>query len=218
MNKKFKNFIISSFFILFSIVFTILVKVIDVRTIGANGSKVGFASLNKAVFDTLGVNMRWYHITDILGKFVILIALFYAFIGILQLVKRKKISKVDKEIVLLGIFYVVVVAIYAFFEKVVINYRPILLDGKLEASFPSSHTMLVLCVCISAVLVNKRLFKDNYFKIFNVLLILIAFVTIVGRLVSGVHWCSDIIGGVIISGALLMTFYSFLCLLDDKKN
>lgn len=218
MNKKNKNFIISAILILLSIVFTVLVKVIDVKPIGPKGSKVGFSSLNKIVFDTLGVNMTWYNITDILGKLVILIALFYAFVGVLQLIKRKKISRVDKRILLLGIFYIVVVVVYAFFEKVIINYRPVLLDNKLEASYPSSHTVLVLCICISAVLVNKRLFKNDYFKFLNVLLVLIAIITIVGRLISGVHWCSDIIGGIVISSALLMTFYSFLCLLDNKKN
>ena len=129
MNKNTRNFFISTILILLSIIFTILVKTIDIKEIGIAGTSIGFASINKFIFDNIGVNMIWYHITDWLGIIPIIIAGTYALIGFIQLLKRKSILKVDKEIILLGIFYIVVIMLYIFFEKFIINYRPILMNG-----------------------------------------------------------------------------------------
>ncbi len=91
--------------------FTILVKVVDVKTIGVNESSIGFASVNQFVFKTIGVNMIWYHITDCLRLVPIFMAMAYALIGLIQLIKRKSIFKVDKEIITLGLFYIVVISL-----------------------------------------------------------------------------------------------------------
>lgn len=218
MNKKKKNFFISVFLILLAVVFTILVKGVDIKTIGVNGTKIGFATLNQFVFETTGVNMIWYHITDWLGLIPVFMAIVYTFIGLIQLIKRKNIFKVDKEIILLGIFYIIVIAIYIFFEKVIINYRPILMDGFLEASYPSSHTVMTICICGSSILINKKLFNNKVTKVINFLSVVILIITVVGRLISGVHWFTDIIGGILISSSLLMTFYSLLNILKEENE
>ena len=139
----------------------------------------------------------------------------YAIIGLKQLIKRKSIRKIDKEIIILGIFYIVVILIYILFEKYIINYRPILMNGFLEASFPSSHTLMTICLCGSSIIINNRLFKNKFTKIVNVISLFIIIITIIGRLISGVHWFTDIIGGILISSFLLMLFYSILTL--NKK-
>ena len=131
-----KNIIISSSLILSAIILTILIKFIDIQAIGPNDSSVGFATINKFFADLIGVNMIFYHITDWLGIIPIALAIAYATIGIIQLIKRKNIKKIDKEIIILGIFYIIIVAIYIFFEKVIINFRPVLMNGYLEASYP----------------------------------------------------------------------------------
>lgn len=208
MNKKKRNFLISAILILIAIVFTILVKVVDVKPVGANETSIGFATVNQFVFKTIGVNMVWYHITDWLGIVSICIAMAYALIGIIQLVKRKSLFKVDKEIIILGLFYIFVIALYIFFEKIIVNYRPVLMDGSLEASYPSSHTLMIICLCGSFIIVNKRLFNNNISKVINILSLVIIFITVIGRLISGVHWFTDVIGGIFISLALLMTLYS----------
>jgi len=118
---------------------------------------------------------------------------------------------------LLGIFYVVVIALYVLFEKVIINYRPILMDNVLEASYPSSHTLMTLCICISSVFVNRQLFDNKVTKSLNIISIIMAILMVIGRLISGVHWFTDIIGGIIISSALLMLFYSSLKIIN-KDN
>lgn len=214
---KKRNLIISVSLILLSIIYTFLVKNVDVQSIGVNGTNIGFATINKFVFENVGVHMMCYRITEWLGVIPILSVFVYAVLGMVQLIKRKSLFKVDKEIIILGIFYVLVAGVYVFFEKVVINYRPVLLDGILEASYPSSHTLISTCFCISAILINKRLFSGKYTKYINAFLAIVCVLIVVGRLVSGVHWFSDIVGGLIISSTLLVSFYSVLNLIN-KKN
>ena len=217
MNNKKRNFLISGILLLIAITFTILVKVVDVKQIGVNNSSIGFATLNQFIFETTGVNMIWYHITDWLGLIPVFMAIVYAFIGLIQFIKRRSIFKVDKEIILLGLYYIIVIALYVFFEKVIINYRPILMNGFLEASYPSSHTLMTICICGSSILINKKLFSNKITKVINYLSIIIITITVVGRLISGVHWFTDIIGGILISSGLLMTFYSLLSIIN-KEN
>ena len=215
MNKKKRNFFISTILILLAVIFTILVKVVDVKQVGVNETSIGFATVNQFVFKTTRVNMIWYHITDWLGLVPIFMAMVYSLIGLIQLIKRKSLFKVDKEIIILGLFYVVVIFIYIFFEKVIVNYRPILMNGFLEASYPSSHTLMTICLCGSSIIVNKKLFNNKITKLMNIVSFVIVMITVVGRLLSGVHWFTDIIGGIFISIALLMTLYS---LVDAIRN
>jgi undecaprenyl-diphosphatase len=154
--------------------------------------------------------MIWYHITDWLGLVPIFMAMVYSLIGFIQLVKRKSLFKVDKEIIILGLFYIVVISLYVFFEKFIVNYRPILMNGFLEASYPSSHTLMTICLCGSSIIVNRKLFNNKIAKFVNVLSLVIVLITVIGRLLSGVHWFTDIIGGIFIGVALLMTLYSVI--------
>ena len=218
MSTKKRNFIISTILILLSVVFTILVKVVDVKPVGVNETNIGFASINQFVFKTIGVNMIWYYITDWLGLIPVFTAMIYALIGCVQLIKRKSIFKIDKEIIILGLFYIIVISIYVFFEKVIVNYRPILMNGFLEASYPSSHTLMTICLCGSSIMVNRRLFDNKIVKFVNVVLVVIILITVIGRLISGVHWFTDIVGGMCISMALLMVLYSTMQTIKKKYD
>ena len=203
-----RNLTISTLLLISSIIFILLLKNIDVKCNAVNNSCIGFATINQLIFNKIGVNMTWYAVTDWLGIIPILMSMLYAIIGLKQLIKRKNIRMVDKEIIILGIFYIVVILTYILFEKYIINYRPILMNGFLEASFPSSHTLMTICLCGSSIIINNKLFKNNFTKILNCLSLFIIIITIIGRLISGVHWFTDIIGGVLISSFLLMLFYS----------
>ena len=200
-----RNLIISTLLLISSIIFILFLKNIDVKCNAVNNSCIGFATINQFIFNKIGVNMTWYAITDWLGIIPIFISLIYAIIGLKQLLHRKK---VDIEIIILGIFYIIVILTYILFEKYIINYRPILMNGLLEASFPSSHTLMTICLCGSSIIINNRLFKNKFTKTVNVISLFIIVITIIGRLISGVHWFTDIIGGVLISSFLLMLFYS----------
>lgn len=207
---KKRNIITSITLIILSVVFTLLVKNIDVKPIGPNESLVGFADINKLFHNLIGSNMVIYKITEIIGLIPLLIALIYVIIGIKQLITRKSLLKVDKEIYLLGLFYILVLGVYIFFEKVVINYRPVLIDNILEPSYPSSHTLMSICICISSIMINKKLFRNNLADIENIISIIVMVLIIVGRIISGVHWFTDILGGIIISSTLVVLFYTIL--------
>ena len=214
--KNKKNILICVLLVLLSIIYTILVKYVDTSIIGPNGSVVGFSSLNSFVFNLTGNNMTLYKITEILGIIPILIALMYAVIGLIQVIDRKSL-KVDKELIALGILYVVVILIYVFFEKCIINYRPVIIDGVLEASYPSSHTLLSICICGSSLLINKYLFNnEKIYKYINIISIISMVLIVLGRLLSGVHWASDIIGSIIISITLLKILETYY--LSIKKD
>lgn len=210
MDKKKRNYIISGVLILIAVLFTVLVKFIDVKSVGVNGSDIGFATINKFIFDLIGTNDVFYTITEYLGYIPLILVMVYAFIGLKQLVKEKDLKKVDKEILILGGFYVVVAFLYVFFEKCIINYRPILVEGELEASYPSSHTLLTICFCVSAIILNKKYFSKEIVKYLNIFLVVLTTVVVIGRLLSGVHWFTDIVGGCLISAAVLMIFYSLI--------
>ena len=132
---------------------------------------------------------------------------YYGLIGLKQLLKKKSIKKVDKRLIILGCFYIMVLLCYIFFENVIINYRPILIDGVLEASYPSSHTVLAITICLSSLLISKYYFKENIQKTVDIITWILLIIIVVGRLLSGVHWLTDIIGGIIISDFLVTAYY-----------
>lgn len=205
--KKLEKMTIILFFI--AVIFTVLVKCVDVQSIGPKGSAVGFATINRFVHQLTGENDTWYNITKYLGIIPFLYVLFYAVVGLKQLIIAKKISKVDKKIIALGCFYVVLGLIYILFDKLAINYRPVLEDGVLEPSYPSSHTLLAVCVCLSSIFMNKYYIKNNDLKKYlNLGTLILMILLVLGRLLSGVHWASDIIGGVIISLFLVFGFFT----------
>ena len=197
-------------FIAAFVLWTVLVKIVDVEAIGPRGSEVGFSALNGFVHKLLGTNMTLYVITDWLGLVPIATALVFALLGLFQWIKRKSLRRVDGSIIALGIFYLAVIAVYILFEFVVINRRPVLIDGYLEASYPSSTTMLVACVMPSAMMQFNSRIKTVWLKhaILTAIGIFTAF-TVIGRLISGVHWLSDIIGGLLFSIGALTLYRAF---------
>lgn len=219
MNSK-KSFSLTAVLFLLFLTFTAAVSFVDVQPIGPEGSSVGLATVNSWVFKRLDTDLRWYSITNCLGVVAILFACGFGLLGLVQLVKRKSLLKVDYQILLLGALYVVVVAAYLFFESVVINYRPVILESSLEASYPSSHTMLVVCIMATAIIQFHRLFAERKGLpiLLDVISVLIIAVTIIGRLISGVHWFSDIMAGIILSAALVMLYRSCVKLVEERQG
>ena len=208
--KNKKRLVLGATLVVAFVLWTILVCFVDVRAIGPEGSSVGFAALNGFVHELTGVNWLLYTITDWLGIVPIAVALVFAILGLVQLIKRKSLWKVDHSILALGVFYIVVMAAYIFFEVAVINYRPTLIDGYLEASYPSSTTMLVMCVMPTAAMQLNVRIKNTVLRRCAVITI-VAFTAfmVIGRLVSGVHWITDIIGGALLSAGLVMLYSAF---------
>ena len=186
------------------VLWTVLLRLVDVEAIGPQGSTVGFATLNRFVHKLTGVHMSLYTVTDWLGLVPFCVVFCFAVLGLLQWIKRKSLLKVDRSILTLGGFYAVVMTVYIFFETVVINYRPVLINGCLEASYPSSTTMLVMCVMPTAMMQLNARIQNRAVKgcVMLAMALFVAFM-VIGRLVSGVHWVTDIIGGIMLSAGLV---------------
>ena len=212
MKKENKHtFFITVLLCISSVIFTLLTKLADVQPIGPQKSEIGFAAVNGFIHNLFGVNMIWYHITDWLGLIPVFTTFVFFAVGVAQLIRRKSLFKVDKSIIILGIFYILVIAVYIFFESYIINYRPVLMNGRLEASYPSSHTLMTIClmsVCIdqcSRLIRSKKI--NTAVKIISYAIIA---VTIIGRLISGVHWFSDIIGGALLSAGVVLLYHAII--------
>ncbi len=183
-----------------------LVRFVDVAAIGPAGTSIGLSHLNGAVHSIIGQHDFWYTVTEILGYASFLVAGLFALVGLIQLISNRSLFQVDKEILALGGLYVVVIGLYILFEVIVVNYRPVLMDGLdfPEPSFPSSHTMLAFVIMGSAAMLCERYIRSRALsRILQIICIVVLAIIVVGRLISGVHWFTDILGGVLLSLTLL---------------
>ena len=198
---------------------TILILTVDVQPVGVNGTVVGFATLNCSFHNMTGVNMTIYHITDWLGLVPLFCCMIYGAVGFVQLLQRKSLLKVDIDILLLGVYYVIVIFGYLIFEMIPINYRPILIDGRMEVSYPSSTTLLVSSVMPTVIFQIDRRIKNRVVRrIITSSTILFSLFMLIGRTIAGVHWLTDIIGLVFLSAGLFLIYYANVLRLDKKRE
>ena len=205
-------------FIVAFLIWTILIQKVDVQPLGLNGTDIGFAMVNGWFHALTGVHMTIYTITDWLGLVPIFVCMLFGSVGLVQLIKRRSLFKVDFDIIFLGIYYVIVILGYLVFEMIPINYRPILIEGRMEVSYPSSTTLLVLCVMPTLCeQLNRRL--ENMFvkRSINFVVVCFSIFMVFGRLISGVHWLTDIVGGILLSAGLFMV-YKAVVLLHQKEE
>ena len=213
--KKNQNLLAGILLLVGFAVWTFLIQEIDVQPIGPNGSFVGFAALNGWFHQLTGVHWMLYTLTDWLGLVPICVCLIFAGAGFVQLVQRRSLFKVDLDIIMLGAYYVLVILGYLLFEMVPINYRPVLIEGFLEASYPSSTTLLVLSVMPTLYFqAQRRLTASALRQTIRIFSILFSVFMVLGRLVSGVHWLTDIVGAVLLSSGIFLIYkasVNFLC-------
>lgn len=216
--RDMKNFISGLIYIFTFVIWTVLIQIIDVQSVGLKGTNIGFATFNIWFHKMTGVNMTLYTITDWLGLVPVFIGMIFGFVGLIQWLKRRKLLKVDFDIRILGIYYIIVIFCYLIFEMIPINYRPIFINGFMEASYPSSTTLLVLGVMPTLVFQVKRRVKNEIFKK-TIMIFTFSFSAfmVIGRLVSGVHWFTDIIGSILLSAGLF-SIYKGVVLWNSAKN
>ncbi len=208
-----RTLLISILFLIAFVIWTVLIQNVDVRPVGVNSTDIGFAYLNTWFHYLTGVDFMLYNITDWLGLVPLAVCMIFGILGFIQLIKRKSLFKVDADIIILGVYYVIVILCYLAFEMMPINYRPVLINGFMEASYPSSTTLLVLSVMPTLVFQIKHRMKNiKLQRIVTVITLLFCVFMVVGRLVSGVHWLTDIIGSVLLSAGLFYAYKS-ACLL-----
>ena len=214
-----KQLITGVSFMLVFVIWTWLIQKVDVQPVGQKGTDVGFAAFNCWFHKLTGVHMGLYTITDWLGLVPVFVCIVFGGIGLWQSIKRKNLFKVDTDLIYLGIYYVIVIFGYLFFEMCPINYRPILIEGILEASYPSSTTLLVLSVMPTLVLQANRRIENRYLKrtIYAFTIVFSVFM-VIGRLVSGVHWFTDIMGAVFLSTGLFYLYKAVVLILSGDKK
>ena len=211
-------FSITAFLVVLFVVFTIIVKTVDVSIVGPAGSSIGLSHLNAKIFNTVGTSSVMDKLTDICLVLSVLVAFSIVCVGVVQLAKRKSLLKVDKSILWLALVYILVAIVYVFFEFVVINFRPIVASGQIEPSYPSSHTLIVSCIMLSSIFVMNNLFTNKILKYgYLAVSTIITIFNAVGRLLSGMHWFTDIVGAILLSAAIVMLYVSIISYLKDKS-
>ena len=200
------------------VIWTMLIQTVDVRPAGQNGTDIGFAAMNLAFHRMTGVHMSIYTITDWLGLVPIAVCMVFGVMGLIQLVKRKNLFKVDGDILLLGVYYILVIAGYLIFEMIPLNYRPVLIEGRMEASYPSSTTLLVVSVMPTLAFEVRRRMKNTALR-YALYWFTVAFTAfmVIGRTVSGVHWLTDIIGALLLSAGLYLIYYGAVSMMEENK-
>ena len=189
------------------VVWTVMIRIIDVQKVGPKETEVGFATLNVWFHQATGVHMLLYMISDWLGLVPIIICMIFGVLGLIQLIKRRSLLKVDPDIILLGVYYILVIIGYVLFEMVPINYRPVLIEGRLEASYPSSTTLLVLSVMPTLKFqADRRIAALRIKNAISIFTIAFSIFMVVCRIISGVHWLTDIVGSVLLSFGLYMIY------------
>lgn len=216
--KTRKNFIAGIILLIAFAIWTVLIQKVDVQPIGLKGTNVGFATFNSWFHSVTGANMTLYTITDWLGLVPVFIGMIFGLMGLVQWLKRRKLLKVDFRIRALGIYYIVVIFFYLIFEMYPINYRPVFINGFAEASYPSSTTLLVLGVMPTLTfLVNCRVKNITVKRIVMIFTVVFSAFMVIGRLISGVHWFTDIVGSVFLSMGLF-NIYKGIALWNLTKN
>lgn len=206
-NGKKRYLFLGSTFIVAFIIWTLLIQVVDVQPLGVNGTDIGFATVNCWFHKLIGVHMKIYNITDWLGLVPIFVCVIFGWLGFVQLIKRRSIFKVDNDIIVLGVYYIIVIFCYFIFEMIPINFRPVLIEGYLESSYPSSTTLLVLCVMPTLIeQMNRRLENEKVKELIKIFVICFSAFMVLGRMVSGVHWLTDIVGSVMLSAGLFCIY------------
>lgn len=219
MKKHIINFsITAALFVVFA-VFTIIAKFVDTSLVLTTNTKIGLSSINKPIFDSIKISDTWGTVSTVLFLVAALVALALIVIGVREFIKTKQLSKVNHKILFLIGLYMLTVFFYFLFEILIVNYRPLLDEGLAKASYPSSHTLLVCVVCLSACFIVPDYIKNKPLKITIIsLLILISLLTPVTRMLAGMHWFSDIIGSLLLSAALVMCYYSTTCLVKKSNT
>ena len=193
------------------VVWTVMIRTVDVQPLGQNGTDIGFAALNVWFHQVTGVHMSLYVITDWLGLVPIFVCMVFGGIGLVQLIKRRSLWKVDRDIIVLGIYYIIVIICYLVFEMIPINYRPVLINGNLEVSYPSSTTLLVLCVMPTLIEQMGRRVKNRTLNgVAQLFSVTFSVFMVIGRLISGVHWLTDIVGAVLVSAGLFYIYEAII--------
>ncbi len=211
------------------IVFTFTISHADVQTVPAISAEtlhetdeteeVGMATLNLSVAEKISYHKSMVTVSKVLGIVAILLAVFFMALAVLEMIARKSVLKADKDLYVLAAFYLAVLLLYIAFDFLALNYRPVLLKEELEPSYPSTHTLIGICVFATSAMQFKNRIPQKAVNHTAVIFCLVCLAAIViTRFLSGVHWFTDIIGGILLSAFLISLYMIGIDLVKNKKE
>ncbi len=213
------NFLWAGILCFLFLLLTVLLKFVDVQPIGPLGSSIGLATINGGIFESVGINPIWDKISDVFMILSLACAGAFGCLGVWQWISRKSLKKVDLDLFFLAGFYVSLGVVYVLFEEIVLNYRPILEDGELVASYPSSHTVLVCGIMLTtAFQLRKRIKSKPLSIVLAVTCCAVVLLTAVARILAGVHWYTDVMGAILLAGALAFAYFGVVFQWGKKKR
>ena len=199
------------------IALTICLLFVDVRAAGESGAEVGFATINQKVWQAIGQSAAALTVSEVCGLCMIAAVGAFGITGLVQVIRRKGFLRADKELYVMAGGLVLLAAAYVFFEIFVVNCRPVLDGGELAASYPSSHAMLATAVAgMGMAYLHSRQRKGVLINVLIGLLNGVSVATVACRLLGGVHWLSDIVGGVLL-GMVIVYAYRAVCSLIARE-
>lgn len=158
--------------------------------------------------------MNWDKATDIIliASFAVLVV--FVIMSLCQWIKRKSLKKVDKSLLWFPLPLALMAITYVIFDKFLIcNTRP---DGSGEASFPSTHVMVVATIFFLVAIILPRYIKS---KAAVILLdfFMLAFIVLVsvGRVLANKHWLSDVLGA--LGFAIIFAIIYYLIIRSHKN-
>ncbi len=216
MKKTFNKYLIIGI-ILFILFFLLCIFILTTDKSSVNGVEVGLSSINKK-FLVSAYDESWDIVSDVSLYVSLMSIIGLAFYGIIQWISNKSPFKVEKDILICGIFIVLCFIFWIFFDKMSINTRPITVEGKIEASFPSTHVFITTFSLFSlcSIIASRNKKKSLNIPCFIVSSIY-CFLAFLGRVLSGMHWMTDAIGGLLLGFALYFIQVGIFHLLKNKQ-
>lgn len=214
MKKGMRNWLISAgicggLFLLL-IVFLLTVDV----GYAVSHAPVGLSTVNGFVFEAIGENPEWEMVSFVLLIISVLLMCAQGLCIFIKMIRTRKLW----EMVAVGHAWFLALAFYALFEPCIVNYRPVLENGELAASFPSSHTLIsVVLFGVMAVWLAYLLPRSVKKYVIIALLGAAVFISALARLMMGVHWFTDVLGGMLL-GAMIVSLSGFgFCLIRSRE-
>ena len=209
--KKYGYFIASAVLLLIFIVFTILVKTVDVQYY-FNNTYVGFYSI-KSKFGEFVTNFGKYESMSKMSDIILYLSFAYILglfiFAVIELIKNKSFKKLNMNYYLVLGGYVLTAIFYFVFEIVKVNYSPISPIDNLKPSYPSSHVLLGCMFYLLNTFTAMKLLKPEKEWIKPLVFIatgVICLLLIFTRALSSKHWLTDIIASIILVSSLYTLF------------